>query len=214
MRVDTVPLWLKPLFHTYGYGAAAIMQAHSRSLRYGCKWRWMQRAALRGPRIECIWHENFPAYAAAYLPPREAGVRYVWMNHPMWYMRPVHIVLQWNGVRELALGSSGHGGRGALQQVVAALSEGARTTMAVDGPAGPVHAVKRGALDMALQSGVPLVGIRFAYTRYVRTGEWDRKVLPLPFSEVRIFESEPLYVTAESFAQQRERLSTFLDPPA
>jgi lysophospholipid acyltransferase (LPLAT)-like uncharacterized protein len=144
------------------------------------------------------------------LPPREVGVRYEWRNHPMWYMRPVHVVLHWNGIKELALGSSGHG---APQQVVAALSAGARTTMAVDGPGGPVHGVKRGALEMGLQSGVPLGGIRFEYTRILRTREWDRKILPLPFSEARIYESVPLYVTADTFATQRERQASCLGPP-
>jgi len=209
MRVDDVPPWLQPLFHAYGYGVGALMQAASRTVRHGCRIVYEARAQLAGPRIECIWHENLPTYMAAYLPPPH-GIDYVWMNHPAWYMRPVHLVLRWNGVKELALGSAGHGGRSALAQVVTRLREGKSTSMAADGPAGPPHHVKRGALDMALASGLPLVAVRFAYGRFVRTREWDRKIWPLPGSTVRIWESAPMHVTADDFTATRSALAALL----
>ncbi len=208
MRVDDVPLWLTPAFHAFGYGAGSLLQALFATLRRACDLERPARPYL-GPRVECIWHEHLPAYMASYLPGR-AGLRYAWMNHPAWYMRPVHVALAWNGVDHLALGSTGHGGQAALDQVVAWLGQGFSTGLAVDGPAGPARVLKRGALDMALRSGLPILPIRFEYERALRVGGWDRKWFPLPGSRVRIIEGAPLSVTSESYAQRRRELSVAL----
>jgi lysophospholipid acyltransferase (LPLAT)-like uncharacterized protein len=212
LRVDEVPLWLAPPFHAFGYGGGALFQALLELLRTTCT---IERAPAQRavPRIECLWHEHLPAYMATYLPPRD-GLRYVWMNHPIWYMRPVHVVLGWNGVERLYLGSSGHGGQAALDSVVAALAEGYSTALAVDGPAGPAREAKRGALDMALRSGLPVVAIRFRYERAVRLGGWDRKWCPRPGSRIVVSESEPLYVNAENHEAQRMRLTAALSGDA
>lgn len=205
MRVDDVPAWAKPAFHAFGYGVGGVLQAVSELTRATCRVALRRAPPFAGPRIECMWHENLPAYIATYLPAPD-GVRYVWMNHPTWYMRPVHVLLALRGVRELALGSSGHGGQRALARVVEALTEGARTSMAVDGPGGPVHELKRGALDMALASGVPIVAVRFAYSRYVRSPEWDKKIFPAPGSTITIEESGPYYVTRANYEAVRQRV--------
>jgi len=202
MRVDDVPPWLKPAFHAFGYGAAGSFQALLSLLRHTCTFERPGSAFGTQPRIECIWHEHLPAYMACYLLARD-GVEYVWMNHPIWYMRPVHLVLAWNGVHRLALGSTGHGGQAALDRVVQWLREGCSTALAVDGPAGPAHVLKRGALDMAKASGRPIVAIRFEYERAVRISGWDRKWFPAAGSRIRIVESEPLYVTDATYEERR-----------
>jgi lysophospholipid acyltransferase (LPLAT)-like uncharacterized protein len=204
MRVDDVPLWLQPAFQAFGYGGGALFESLLQLVRSTCTIEHVSRST-RKPRIECIFHEHLPAYMATYLPPRD-GRRYVWMNHPIWYMRPVHVVLRWNGVERLYLGSSGHGGQAALDGIVAALGEGYSTALAVDGPAGPAHELKRGALDMAERSGLPIVGIRFHYEQAARLGGWDRKWCPVPGSRIVIEESEPLYVDAANHDTQRARL--------
>ena len=48
---------------------------------------------------------------------------YVWMNHPAWYMKGIHLYLRLMGVRALVMGSSGHGGRRALEGVVTWLQQ-------------------------------------------------------------------------------------------
>jgi lysophospholipid acyltransferase (LPLAT)-like uncharacterized protein len=209
MRVDNVPPWLKPAFHTFGYGVGGLFWALTQAIRSTCQLEWTSRAPVTGARIECIWHENLPSYFASYLPPR-APLRYAWMNHPIWYMRPIHVLLAWSGVHKLALGSTGHGGQAALERIVGYLRAGYRTTMAVDGPAGPPRQLKRGALDMARASGLPIVAIHFEYERALRSPEWDRKHFPLPGSRVRIRESEPMFVTDESYEQVRQQLAAAL----
>lgn len=196
-RVDNIPWHLKPVFHAYGYGAGAALQSVVIAIRHACRIERTLQSDFSAPRIECIWHEHLPAYIATCLPSRER--RYAWMNHPMWYMRPVHVMLALNGVTELALGSTGHGGQAALERLVGYLKDGYSTGLAVDGPAGPLHELKRGALELGLASGVPVVGIRFEYEREVRIGGWDRKHFPLPFSRVRVIEGTPLSVTRDNY---------------
>ena len=207
MRVDDIPWWLSPSFHAFGYGAGGLLELWLRSIRHTCQFEGL-RSQPAEPRIECIWHEHLPAYIATYLPPLE-GQRVIWMNHPIWYMRPVHVSLALRGVRELALGSTGHGGQAALERVVDCLREGYSTALAVDGPGGPPRVLKRGALDMARASGRPVVAIRFRYERARRLPGWDRKFWPLPGSQVRIEESEPIFASDDP-ERDHERLSRAL----
>lgn len=208
MRVDEIPGPLLPAFHAYGYGVGALLHGIEQTLRHTCRFERLEVAAP-GARIECIWHEHLPAYIAAYLPPAP-GRCYAWMNHPVWYMRPVHVLLAWSGVETLALGSTGHGGQAALDRVVEYVREGYSTSVAVDGPSGPAHVLRRGALDMALRTGAPLVAIHFEYERAVRVGGWDRKHYPLPYSRVRVLERGPFWVNAQNYESVREALASAL----
>ena len=136
------------------------------------------------------------------------------MNHPRWYMRPVHVLLRARGVERIILGSTGHGGQDALDGVVACLRDGFSTGVAVDGPAGPAHVPKRGALAMALASGRPIVAIRFEYDRAWRGSAWDRKAFPVPGSRVRVIETGPIAVTADTLDAARDALVRGLGAPA
>ena len=159
------------------------------------------------PRIECVFHENIPAYMSAYLPPKSNQPKHVWMNHPAWRMLPIHIWLKRNGVDKLALGSTGHGGQQALDTLIDMMKTQQYSTMvAVDGPAGPQHEVKRGALDLAVETGLPVVGISFKYNKYIRAPGWDGKYYPLPFTRVDMHEGEPIYVTKQNYEECREKL--------
>ena len=210
MRVDDVPTWLKPAFHAYGYGAWAITQAAISTIRRACVIDREQVAKDDGaPRIECIWHEHLPSYIATYLPPQH-GRRVVWMNHPIWFMRPIHVLLMRNGVEELILGSTGNGGQRALDELTERMREGCSTGLAVDGPNGPVHVLKRGALDLSRASKRPIVAISFEYERAVRLPGWDRKWAPRPGSKIRIRESAPLYVTDENYESSRATITAAL----
>jgi lysophospholipid acyltransferase (LPLAT)-like uncharacterized protein len=208
LRVDEIPLHLKPLFHAYGYGAGVALQSLVALIRRTCRIERPPSSDFGQPRIECIWHEHLPAYVSTCLP--EPRRRYAWMNHPIWYMRPVHVMLAMNGVTELALGSSGHGGQAALERIVQYLRDGYSTALAVDGPAGPLHELKRGALDLGIATGCPVVGIRFEYERDVRLGGWDRKHFAVPFSRIRVIEGKPLFVTHENYEASRSALRVAL----
>ena len=142
--------------------------------------------------VDCAWHETLLPYMVGAMP---YSKHYVWMNHPAWYMKGIHLFLQWVGVRELVLGSSGHGGRKALEALVPLLQQGASTFLNPDGPYGPPHRVKDGVLDLAEQSGLPVIAIHVKCKNGWRISTWDRKWIPKPWSSIVMTYSAPWTVT-------------------
>lgn len=73
--------------------------------------------------------------------------------------------------------------------------EGASPGVSPDGPLGPYRRAKPGALLVARESGLPIqpwaVSARPAF-RLVR--RWDRHIVPLPFSRIRVHPAEPILV--------------------
>ena len=111
------------------------------------------------------------------------------------------------------MGSTGHGGREAADEIVDHLKEGYSTVVFPDAPRGPPFELKDGVLHMSLRSGVPIVSVRFRLSRYVKLKGWDRKRLPMPFGRIRVEFREPIQVTEENFDEARERLVEALAIP-
>jgi lysophospholipid acyltransferase (LPLAT)-like uncharacterized protein len=91
-----------------------------------------------------------------------------------------------SGLR-LIRGASGENGQAAFRALEQALRDGGSVELAVDGPAGPVHVAKPGCVALAAATGVPLVGVRYEGSmQFVTPGRWDRQLLVLPFSRLRV----------------------------
>ena len=104
-------------------------------------------------------------------------------------------------------GSSHIGGREAMQLMVDAIVGGTSLCITPDGPTGPRHTMKMGAVRAAQRAGVPLflVGIAAGWKRTLRS--WDGFEIPLPFSKVTVWYSDPLVVPKDL---QDESLDLFL----
>ena len=96
-------------------------------------------------------------------------------------MKPCHVLLRLMGVEKIILGSTGHSGRKAADQLVEYLKRGYSTVVMPDGPNGPPFILKKGILHMSLQSGVPIVAMQFISSDYFEFNTWDRKKLSYPF---------------------------------
>ena len=118
------------------------------------------------------------------------------MNHPLWYMKPVHVFLKRLGVQELCLGSTGNQGQAALAQLgQRMLATGASTSMAVDGPKGPPYYLRKGCIHLAMETGYPLVTVRFDIPKAYRLPvNWDRKFWPPYFCEMTVHLGDPLEI--------------------
>lgn len=67
--------------------------------------------------------------------------------------------------------------------------------MAVDGPLGPCHRVKRGAIDIASKLGFVLVPVSASgRRRRIMEQRWDRREIPRLFTRVALAVGEPLRV--------------------
>lgn len=133
------------------------------------------------------------------------------MSYPAWYIRPIHILKGWMGIRELAFGGSGLDGKKAWGQVVEGLSKGWSSFISPDGPSGPLKVLKDGVLSMSLASGAPVIPIFFDVSHEWRIPTWDKKRYPLPFSKITVIYGAPLYVHAENYDEARTYLSNFMD---
>lgn len=192
-RVDNIPFLFKPFFLIYSYTAASLLYSVQLVLFLTCRIEKVgeEHPAPHKNHIYCAWHEDLLPYFTVYIRYREP---YAWINHPLWFMKPIHIILRWMGMKKLFLGSSGHGGRDAMLQVVEHLKSGYNTFINPDGPAGPPYVLKPGVLQMSKLSGIPIVPVRFELTHYFRLGAWDRKKVPLPFSRIKVVYGKPVLI--------------------
>lgn len=112
-----------------------------------------------------------------------------------------------------ARGSSSRAGVRALMGAVRLMKKERRLgAVTVDGPRGPRHEVKDGALFLAAKADALVVPVRVSCSRkYVFHKAWDKFELPLPFSRCRVCLGEPYALgadklDADSMAQERDIL--------
>lgn len=114
-------------------------------------------------------------------------------------------------------GSSSRGGIKALLKASSLMrGQGYNGCIAVDGPRGPRHVAKHGAMILAFRTGAPLVPIRVFIQRGKRFNSWDRFQLPWPCSKVHVAWGEPYALEAAdlseaSVANERARLELALN---
>ncbi len=101
-------------------------------------------------------------------------------------------------------GSSSRRAAAGLRGLLRELARGRDAAFAVDGPRGPLHRVKPGALVCARRAGARIVPVGVAASRaWILSRSWDRFVLPLPFSRVAIVLGAPLPPNATAGALER-----------
>jgi len=112
-------------------------------------------------------------------------------------------------------GSSTRGGAGAIVEMTRLIRSGCTTAFTIDGPKGPRHIAKMGAVMLAKKSGQPIVPVTMALERYWTTPSWDLFQIPKPFTRARVYVAPPIYVPADAdeagLAAKRNELQQTLD---
>ena len=102
-----------------------------------------------------------------------------------------------------ARGSSSRGGIGALLKAARIMrDEGRSCVITVDGPKGPRHVAKQGAVILAHRVPAQMQPVRLFPERAVVFRSWDRFQLPLPFSRVHIVFGEPYSLKAQELTEE------------
>jgi lysophospholipid acyltransferase (LPLAT)-like uncharacterized protein len=102
-------------------------------------------------------------------------------------------------------GSSGRGGRDALDAMIEALKAGGVSAgVIVDGPRGPALEAKMGALVLARATGLPVVPGTWWARPMFRVRSWDRTIVPLPFSRIVFAFAPALFVAPDASAEALE----------
>lgn len=101
-------------------------------------------------------------------------------------------------------GSSSRGGNKALAEMVRYAKEGYITGFAVDGPKGPIHKVKPGALFVAQTLQIPIVPICAVASRVkVLEKSWDKFKIPMPFSKVIMIYGQTVKIEPEDNLEEK-----------
>jgi lysophospholipid acyltransferase (LPLAT)-like uncharacterized protein len=111
-------------------------------------------------------------------------------------------------------GSSSRRAVAALVGLKRALTEGVDVCLTPDGPRGPKYHLQAGAVKLAQSAAVPIIPIHVEPSLCWRLKTWDRFIIPLPFSHVRVIFDEALAVppglSDDAFEAQRIRIETIL----
>jgi lysophospholipid acyltransferase (LPLAT)-like uncharacterized protein len=104
-----------------------------------------------------------------------------------------------------ARGSSTRGAVGALVEMTRLARAGSPSAFTIDGPKGPRHVAKPGAVLLASKTGQPILPFAVVPERYWEaTGSWDRLQMPLPFSRAVMKIAAPIYVAAHAGRDELE----------
>lgn len=116
------------------------------------------------------------------------------------------------GIRTLR-GSSTRGGARAMRQMIRAVQEEhCHLGITPDGPKGPRETVKKGTVQLAQKTGLPVVPICYATSRCWRINSWDRFYIPKPFSRGVFVFGDPVVVQADDDIEEaRQRVQQVMD---
>jgi lysophospholipid acyltransferase (LPLAT)-like uncharacterized protein len=102
------------------------------------------------------------------------------------------ILKHWN--YNVVRGSSSTGGDIALAIMIDFAKNDYSITITPDGPRGPAHRFKAGAVITAKKSKVPLILAGVGYKKKKVLSNWDKFEVPYFFSKAKIIYSEPIFI--------------------
>ena len=167
------------------------------------------------PAVLSFWHD------------RVLGVAYHLVRHCLRRGYPITILVSRSRDGELGAlltrrwgagvvrGSATRGGSEGLRRLYRAISrDGSAVVTIPDGPHGPRHAAKPGAVVLAQMSGAVILPLALAASSYWTLGSWDRMIVPRPFSRVALVAGEPIQVSRQAseaeLESERKRLERVL----
>ncbi len=103
-----------------------------------------------------------------------------------------HILSKWN--YKVIRGSSHTGGNEALQKLVELTEKNYSIAITPDGPTGPIHKLKAGAVVAAKKANIPLLLVGIGIKNKYVLKSWDQFEIPKPFTVVHVKYSDPIYI--------------------
>jgi lysophospholipid acyltransferase (LPLAT)-like uncharacterized protein len=116
---------------------------------------------------------------------------------------------------EVVRGSSKRRGSRALRDLCDGMRKGKSVAITVDGPRGPRHEAKEGAVFLAGKLQAPIIPVATGAKRFwTLERSWDKLVLPVPFTEGVVLYGQPIMVNGtsrEEIESKRRELETALN---
>jgi len=144
--------------------------------------------------IPVYWHQHVLFGVRALLDLRPEGLKVGFLISPsVDGTAPAMLVERIGG--HVIRGSSTHTGARALRDYYETIvKQQISPAITPDGPRGPLHEFKPGAVMLSQITGKPILPVSVAASRTYTFRTWDRFELPLPFSRVVIAYGEPVKV--------------------
>ena len=102
-------------------------------------------------------------------------------------------------------GSSTRGGSNAYRQMIRALRQNEICVVLPDGPTGPRHEFKMGAVQLAQRSGLPLLPMTFSAAKPITLKSWDRFILWKPFTKIAMIYGPPIFIPKTSSDKEQQQ---------
>lgn len=145
--------------------------------------------------IPVYWHQHMLFGARALLDLREAGLKPGFLVSPSVDGTAPAMLVEKVGAQVIR-GSSTHTGARALRDYYETIvKQQVSPAITPDGPRGPLHEFKPGAIMLSQITGKPILPIAVAYSRKYTFPTWDRFEVPLPFCRVAVVYGEPVKVS-------------------
>jgi lysophospholipid acyltransferase (LPLAT)-like uncharacterized protein len=168
------------------------------------------RLAVREHRsvIPAYWHQHMLFAVRGLLDLKGDGMKLGFLISPSVDGAAPSMLVQKIGGHVIR-GSSTHTGARALRDFYEVIvKQQISPAITPDGPRGPLHEFKPGAVLLSQLTGRPIVLVSVAASRTWRFRTWDRFELPLPFSRVVIAYGEPIRIPRVLNAEALERMQS------
>ncbi len=156
------------------------------------------------PIIPCYWHQMhiFGSWYMRKLQKRGLKIGFL-ISPSVDGEVPAKIVESWGAVA--IRGSSNRTGARALRDMYNTITKDKVSPVTTsDGPTGPVHEFKQGAVMLAQLTQSPMLPIAYMASRYWELKTWDKFIIPKPFSRIVIAVGEPHRIDKKSSAEKLE----------
>lgn len=108
-------------------------------------------------------------------------------------------------------GSGYKEGARALRQLIRILKTGGSIGIIGDGSRGPLFEAQKGIVRLASLSGAILLPMSYGAEKKIAFNSWDRFILPLPFSRVKVVYGSPIHVKKKINSTEEEVLRLELE---
>src|SRR5215208_8359132 len=171
-----------------------IIRAVGSTLRFRVEGRehWEEAARGGGLPIYTFWHDRI--FAGTYF---FRGRRIVIMTSRSFDGEYIARFIQRFGYGAVR-GSSSRGAVGALVELERLVRRGCPAGFSIDGPRGPRHMAKMGAVLLAKKTGQAVLPFGVNAERFWSLKSWDRMQIPKPFSRVRVRFAPPIRVAPDA----------------
>jgi lysophospholipid acyltransferase (LPLAT)-like uncharacterized protein len=103
-------------------------------------------------------------------------------------------------------GSTNKGSTRALKTIIRKLSLGSNIVITPDGPRGPLYKINSNITNISEKYNIKIIPLSFNSSRNFTLKSWDKLIIPLPFSTIKIFVGEAII-----FSKNQEYNDNYLE---